>query len=165
MQSMLLYYPMDGFLDAKLYGPRIRAGVDGQDNSDAQYASFRDNFPVLSLLLVVHVSLRRVVDKVFPANQADPSSLLSHRVYFDLGFALCFLVGVHGFSILKIFIILSLNYTIAKSMGGSKALPAVTWLFNIGVLFLNEWFDGYRFAHIHQIAAPMVPLIPACADR
>ena len=154
---MLRYCPMDGFLDEKSYEPREQREIDGQDNSDAQYASFRDNFPVLTLLLMIHVSLRRVVDKVFPANPADSSSLLSHRVYFDLFFALCFLLGVHGFSILKVFIILSLNYTIAKSMGGSKALPAVTWLFNIGVLFLNEWFDGYRFAHIHQIFAPMVP--------
>ena len=113
---------------------------------------------MLALLCVVHVSLRRVVDKLFPANRADPSSLLSHRVYFDLFFALCFLIGVHGFSTLKIFVILSLNYMIAKSMGGSKALPAVTWIFNIGFLFLNEYFDGYRFAHIHQIAAPMVSL-------
>lgn len=112
---------------------------------------------MLALLGVVHVSLRRVMDKLFPANRADPSSLLSHRVYFDLFFASCFLIGVHGFSTLKIFVILSLNYLIAKSMGGSKALPAVTWIFNIGMLFLNEWFDGYRFAHIHPIAAPMVP--------
>jgi protein-cysteine N-palmitoyltransferase HHAT len=93
---------------------------------------------------------------IFPAQQT-PSSMLSHRVYFDLIFALCFLVGVHGFSTLKILVILSLNYAIAKQLGASKALPAVTWIFNIGMLFLNEYFDGYRFAHIHEIAAPLVP--------
>ena len=88
--------------------------------------------------------------------QSNPDSLLSHRVIFDLFFAFCFLVGVHGFSVLKIFAILTLNYSIAKCMSGSKALPAVTWIFNIGILFLNEWYDGYRFQHIHPIAAPLV---------
>jgi len=106
-------------------------------------------------LLVVHVTLRKVVTAIFPP-QPNPSSLLSHRVYFDLFFALAFLSGVHGLNTLKILIILSLNYAIAKNLGGTKALVPVTWLFNIGVLFLNEWFDGYRFSHIHDFAAPLV---------
>jgi protein-cysteine N-palmitoyltransferase HHAT len=103
----------------------------------------------------VHVLLRRTFTALYPPQQ-NPSSLLSHRVYFDLFFALCFLVAVHGFNTLKILIILGLNYAIAKSLGGSKALPLATWVFNIGVLFLNEWCDGYRFAHIHPLAAPLV---------
>ena len=63
---------------------------------------------------------------------------------------------MHGFNALKIFIILTLNYAIAKNLGGSKILPLATWIFNIGVLFLNEWFDGYRFAHIHALVEPLV---------
>ena len=35
-------------------------------------------------------------------------------------------------------------------------MPLVTWLFNIGILFLNEWYDGYQFQHIHDLAAPLV---------
>jgi hypothetical protein len=52
-----------------------------------------------------------------------------------------------------------LNYTIAKQLGGQKVLPLVTWVFNVGVLFLNEWFDGYQFRDIHHLAAPLVPLL------
>jgi len=86
---------------------------------------------------------------------------LDHRVVFDLFFALCFLIGVHGTNIIKILIILSLNYTIAKQLGGRKVLPWVTWVFNVGVLFLNEWFDGYQFRDIHNLAAPLVPFYPS----
>jgi protein-cysteine N-palmitoyltransferase HHAT len=112
---------------------------------------------VLTVLLLVHTVFRRVFTTIFPPKD-DPSSRLSHRVSFDLLFASCFLIGVHGFNTLKIFIILALNYAIAKNLGGSKVLPAVTWIFNVGVLFLNEWYDGYRFAHIHAIAEPLVRL-------
>jgi protein-cysteine N-palmitoyltransferase HHAT len=76
-------------------------------------------------------------------------------MYFDLFFALCFLIGVHGFNTTKILIILSLNYAIVKN-APVKTLPAATWIFNIGVLFLNEWFDGYRFGHIHELGAHLV---------
>lgn len=110
---------------------------------------------MLSVLIVLHVSLRRLFTAVYPP-QSNPLALLSHRVYFDLLFAFCFLIGVHGFNTIKILIILGLNYAIAKNLAGMKALPWVTWLFNIGVLFLNEWYDGYQFQHIHSLAAPLV---------
>lgn len=112
----------------------------------------------------MHVALRRFFMTTFPP-QNDPSSLLSHRVIFDFLFALCFLAGVHGLSTLKILLILTLNYIIAKTLGGTKALTAVTWLFNIGVLFLNEWYDGYTFASVHSFAAPLVGYpLSACAE-
>jgi len=87
-----------------------------------------------------------------------------------LFFALCFLIGIHGFNTLKIFVILVLNFAIAKKLGGAKLLPLATWLFNIGVLFLNEWYDGYRFGHIHNLASPLVcpgkiQLIIGCVQR
>ena len=111
--------------------------------------------PILTLLYVVHVALRRVFAAVSPP-QSTPEARLKHRIIFDLVFAFCFLAGVHGTNIIKIFIILALNYTLARSLGGSKIMPLVTWLFNIGVLFLNEWYDGYQFRHIHDLAAPLV---------
>lgn len=106
-------------------------------------------------LLLLHITVRKAFTAIFPPRD-DPASRLSHRVAFDLLFASCFLIGVHGFNTLKIFVILALNYAIAKNLGGSRALPLATWIFNVGVLFLNEWYDGYRFAHIHAIAEPLV---------
>lgn len=89
--------------------------------------------------------------------KTDPSSRLAHRIRYDLFFAFCFLVGVHGFNTIKILLILILNYVLAKRLGGTRGLGVVTWAFNVGVLFLNEWYDGYRFGDIHDIAAPLVP--------
>lgn len=145
---------MDLRTESRIY-PLFIYSNDVQDNSDAQYASFRDNLPILALLLVVHVSLRRMFTAIVPP-ESNPTSLLNHRVFFDLFFALCFLIGVHGFNTLKIMVILSLNYAIAKKLGGAKVVPLVTWIFNVGVLFLNEWYDGYRFGHIHPLLSPLV---------
>jgi len=112
----------------------------------------------LGALLFAHISLRRLFDALRPP-KSDATSRLTHRIGFDLLFAFCFLVGVHGFNTVKILVILLLNYALAKSLGGTRALGVATWVFNVGVLFLNEWYDGYRFADIHEIAAPLVPVL------
>jgi hypothetical protein len=61
------------------------------------------------------------------------------------------LFGLHGTSAIKVLIIVSLNYLLAKKtifMG--KAAPVAYWTFNIAVLFLNEWFGGYKFGNVHE---------------
>lgn len=60
------------------------------------------------------------------------------------------LIGLHGFSVIKMSVIFSLNYTIAKYCKGSRMGPLLTWLFNAAVLFANEYKEGYRFADIHS---------------
>jgi hypothetical protein len=74
---------------------------------------------------------------------------------------------VHGFNTLKIVVILVANYALARGLGGTRGLGIVTWGFNVGVLFLNEWYDGYRFGDIHDFAAILVSLIIqlACCSR
>jgi protein-cysteine N-palmitoyltransferase HHAT len=63
---------------------------------------------------------------------------------------------VHGFNTVKIVVILVANYALARGLGGTRGLWVATWGFNVGVLFLNEWYDGYRFGDIHDFAAPLV---------
>lgn len=60
------------------------------------------------------------------------------------------LLGLHGASALKILAIFSLNYALAKSLGGKGVMPFAVWGFNVAILFLNEIHDGYRFASIHS---------------
>ena len=55
---------------------------------------------------------------------------------------------LHGTSALKVLAIVSANYAIAKACRGSRAGPALTWMFNAAVLFLNERYHGYRFGDI-----------------
>ena len=61
-----------------------------------------------------------------------------HRVPFYLIFSLITLTILHGASVLKVLVILSANYALAKATGGTRFAVPVTWLFNAGVLLANE---------------------------
>lgn len=130
--------------DGWLFGRKV-------DNSDSQYAGFRDNVPYLSILLVVHPFLRRAY-KSF-SQPSDSSQVLVSRLAFDFVSGLVFITALHGFSALKVLAILYINYCIALSVSRSS-VPAVTWIFNIAVLFTNEFAQGYRFSSITEAAAP-----------
>lgn len=66
----------------------------------------------------------------------------------SLVFSALFLIGLHGASFIKILIILSINYMIAKVFRGSRWGPTLTWVFNGLVLFANERYAGYRFGDV-----------------
>ena len=92
-----------------------------QDNSDAQYASFRDNVPYLVLLLIAHPLVRRIYDSCVSRSSTTtkPSSSstaaagdaqLEQRMRFDFVFGLIFITVLHGVSALKVlFILLIVN--------------------------------------------------------
>lgn len=139
-----------------------------QDLSDSQYASFRDNMPYLAILLVVQPLLRRAYETIRPLPTRNGSSKasgkafisaiegdarLDQRASFDFGFALVFLTAMHGFSALKVLLILYINFAIGTRLP-RKLIPAATWIFNISILFANELCGGYRFADIASLLAP-----------
>jgi hypothetical protein len=66
-----------------------------------------------------------------------------------VAFSILVVLGLHGTSIIKIFVILGVNYMIAKYGRGQKWAPLATWVFNGAVLFANEWNSGYTFAALH----------------
>lgn len=66
------------------------------------------------------------------------------------------IVGLHGTSALKVILIISISYAIGRISGGSKLNPALTWVFNLAVLFLNEANNGYSYANLHPGLAWMV---------
>ncbi|KAI4167631.1 MAG: hypothetical protein LQ343_007049, partial [Gyalolechia ehrenbergii] len=124
------------------------------DNSDQQYSGFRDNLPYLILLLIFHPLSRRLYEKLYPVGQQDGSTSakvsqtpqhlqadvrLDRRVRFDVGFACIYLLALHGASSLKVFVILYINYALAKRLPQSY-VPLATWVFNIGILFANEFY-------------------------
>lgn len=139
------------------------------DNSDDQYASFRDNVPYLFIVMALHPLLRRVFESVY-----KPDTLLSdkvsygrlaetedtsadnkfvQRISFDVGFSILFLLALHGSSAVKVLIILYINYNIATQLKKEYVLAA-TWIFNIGILFANELGKGYPFATIANAIFP-----------
>jgi protein-cysteine N-palmitoyltransferase HHAT len=81
---------------------------------------------------------------------------MNQRSSFDYGFALIFLGALHGFSALKVIIILYLNFSIATRLP-RQYVPAATWIFNIGTLFANELCDGYKFSKIVEFISSAGP--------
>jgi hypothetical protein len=78
---------------------------------------------------------------------------LEQRVSFDFGFAFIFLAALHGFSMLKVLLILYINFSIGTRLP-RKYIPAATWIFNVSTLFANELGGGYKFADIASYLAP-----------
>ena len=144
------------------------------DNSDQQYATFRDNVPYLFVVMTLHPILRRFYDSVYnaaptssstplsddcvsPANSAPATVIadgrMNQRISFDVGFSLLFLLALHGFSAPKVLLILYINYTLAKRLR-KEYVPVATWIFNIGILFANELGKGYPYSDIANIITP-----------
>ncbi len=129
------------------------------------------------LVLTVHPLLRRLYDRIYPTAEphaASPSqsqkgkadghasslvfttaadARLNQRVSFDLAFAFVFLCALHGFSALKVLVILYINFTLATRLPKAQ-VPLVTWAFNIGILFANEFYGGYPFATVAEYLLP-----------
>ncbi|CAG7940162.1 unnamed protein product [Penicillium salamii] len=135
-----------------------------QDNSDTQYASFRDNIPPLLLLLIAHPLLRRVYQRYANRGKTEtkPSShavagasvaRFEQRMHFDFCFGLVFITALHGVSALKVLLILYINFRIGKDVPRSY-VPAATWGFNLCILFANELLGGYPLERIAKVIAP-----------
>ena len=135
-------------LELGFYLLSTRFYVSTQDNSDAQYRSYRTNLPALAALMagffgLKYAYMRPVLHDSSPANNL-------HRVPFYLIFLLIMLTILHGASVLKVLVILSANFALAKATGGTRFAVPVTWLFNAGVLLATEWYEGYAFANLHS---------------
>ena len=107
----------------------------------------------MAILLAVHPILRRAWNSAFPLPVSSSSprpppeaaeARLTQRTSFDYVFALFFLAVLHGFSSLKVLLILYINYSIATRLP-RQYVPWVTWIFNVSTLFANELCEGYRF--------------------
>ena len=71
------------------------------------------------------------------------------------------LLVLHGLSAVKILIIVSLNYFASRSSkppAVNKAWPAILIAGNMGILFLNEQYDGYKLGQLHAVLGPLVCL-------
>ncbi|KAG8625457.1 hypothetical protein KVT40_007208 [Elsinoe batatas] len=151
------------------------------DNSDAQYAMFRDHIPYMAALLIAQPLLRRLYGafwRIDSYTQVRPESSngnglshglsasaaanarLEHRISFDFGFAIIFIGALHGVSALKVLLILYVNYKLATGLPRSYVPPA-TWIFNLGVLFANELGHGYPLAEMLSHISPSDPGNPS----
>ncbi|KAH8596665.1 glycerol:H+ symporter-like protein [Bisporella sp. PMI_857] len=133
------------------------------DLSDPQYRAFRYNVQYLAILLVFHPILRKLYAALRPiptragspkpngkpayVSVAEGDARLEQRASFDYYFAFVFLTALHGFSSLKVILILYLNFQVIRTLP-RKFVPAAAWIFNVGLLFSNELCDGYKYKWI-----------------
>ncbi|CEP07705.1 hypothetical protein [Parasitella parasitica] len=118
--------------DGWLFGRKV-------DNSDAQYSQFRDKIPQLIPLVLLHLALNK-------ANRRF--HWIQSNLHFSLIISLLTVFLFHGSSTLKIIFIITTSFSIGRYCKGSKLNPILTWTFNLLVLFINEYYDGYRFSHM-----------------
>lgn len=108
----------------------------------------------MAVVVCAHPLLRKLYDSVSSSGTPEQSKAedqanarLRRRVHFDLVFAFCFLLVLHGSSAIKVFSILYINYLLAKRLPRSM-VPGATWIFNIAILFSNELCHGYPYSDI-----------------
>ncbi len=129
------------------------------------------------LVLALHPLLRRLYNTIYPISESQTtvpsqtpkgtlanttSSLVSsvtadarlnQRVAFDLLFAAVFLCALHGFSAPKVLLILYTNFMLATRLPKAQ-IPLVTWIFNVGILFANEYYKGYPYGSLVKYMLP-----------
>lgn len=111
------------------------------------------NLPYMTALLIFHPLARKLYNSVFPlpsGRENNGTSRLNQRASFDFAFAILFLVALHGFSALKVLLILYANYQLGVILP-KKYVPVATWVFNIGVLFANDLCNGYQFKSVASL--------------
>ena len=149
-----------------------------QDDSDFQYKTFREHFPLLAVLLAVYCSLSWLSSRFGGGKAAQVPSLRSsghsqstaapQRRFFLAVFTAVFVVALHGTNALKLGLVLLINYTIARSFGGTRVAPVLIWTFNIGTLAAVHWNDGFPWRDLSWQLGWLVSaaaLLPSsCAD-
>ncbi|KAI0373624.1 MBOAT-domain-containing protein [Pilatotrama ljubarskyi] len=120
------------------------------DNSDAQYRSFRTGLPSLVLLATAFLGFKHLYTLAARQTRSASDTSNLYQVPFLVAFSTLMLFGLHGTSALKVLLVLSVNYAIAKFTAGSKANPVLTWVFNGLVLFAIERNSGFKFSAIHS---------------
>ncbi|KAH3688471.1 hypothetical protein WICPIJ_000534 [Wickerhamomyces pijperi] len=110
------------------------------DNSDSQYRFFRDNFPLLSVLMFAHVGLRKGVKCLIPNLT---------RKTFDFWFGLVFLVAVHGVNSFKVLFHVMIMFAIARLFQTKyKIAVLLLWSYGITTLFLNDRYRNIKLAEV-----------------
>ncbi len=122
-----------------LYMHRLSVGWFGilMDNSDSQYAGFRNKIPILFGVMLSHFTISRLFN-----------SKLTR-----LGFSIAYLCLLFGASVFKLLAILLGNYAITMRLWNNRNLPIICWIYCVGTMLLSNYYDGFRFGHISDYLA------------
>eukprot|EP01102_Stenamoeba_stenopodia_P000799 TRINITY_DN1074_c0_g1_i1.p1 TRINITY_DN1074_c0_g1~~TRINITY_DN1074_c0_g1_i1.p1 ORF type:complete len:541 (-),score=87.36 TRINITY_DN1074_c0_g1_i1:23-1645(-) len=151
-----------------------------EDVSDLQWNAWRQSFPLLFVFLSFFVAisqlLRYLLSQYTVANsstnnntetdtnkyghnsssskslsfQISPNTNKKIRMIYYVAMGLLMTGVMHTWGAIWLWVVLGLNYGIAKTLKRDKLMPVVTWMFNITVVFSNYYFGGYKFRWIHE---------------
>ncbi|XP_078156795.1 MBOAT (membrane bound O-acyl transferase) family protein [Carex rostrata] len=131
----------------RLYGLR-KGWLAGRFNdiSDAQWRSFRENLPILTIVMGSFVTIANFLRYQYGMKGRGMSLLWTIL-------SLCYLVYLHGACVAFIFAIASANYFISKTFVESRYYLGILWSFNVAFLVLNRVYEGYPFSLFGQSLA------------
>ena len=145
---------------ASLVGPRAGGALRASwltpllgrriDRADHQWRSFRDAIPLLAGVAVGFVALSHGARALLRARGHAPGSpsFRRGRTRFYAAAGLAFLAVLHGADLAKVLLLGGAHRALTRALAGTRALVPCVWAFSVGVLFLNEWHGGYRWADV-----------------
>lgn len=107
-----------------------------------QYAQFRNHLPTLVLLACGYL----IASHIYRRATQDRDSM--RQTYFYFAASALVVTALHGTSLIKILVIVTTSFMIGQLAGNSAWNPFLTWTFNLGILFANEYYKGYKFESI-----------------
>ncbi|KAI9480837.1 MAG: MBOAT, membrane-bound O-acyltransferase family-domain-containing protein [Benjaminiella poitrasii] len=123
------------------------------DNSDLQYAQFRNHLPLLLALAFIYFVTSRLYDRLIQSTYAkNCDSRVKRKTTFNLIVSLIVITSLHGTGLIKVLVIITTSYILGRIGRGSKWNPFLTWTFNLWVLFMNERYNGYTFESLFGLA-------------
>ncbi|KAJ2107987.1 glycerol transporter [Coemansia sp. S142-1] len=130
------------------------------DLSDGQWDTFRSHLPAFASLMFLYVAMNwvfrlAVVRRVSREFLQTPTKVRGFlpTLWFPFLFATVFAIILSGVSTVFILAFTGVNFVLAKRFGGRRWAPAVFWVFNMAVLFANEYYKGYEFGRMLQSLA------------
>ncbi|KAJ2541819.1 glycerol transporter [Coemansia sp. RSA 1853] len=120
------------------------------DLSDGQWDTFRERLWIFACAMFAFVALNRVFRRMVDRMDVDKMRGTLPQLWFVCVFATAFIVVLSGASIIFIVGLAWINYVVAKKCAGKRWAPLVIWAYNMAMLFSNERYKGYSFAHIAE---------------
>ncbi|KAI5063101.1 hypothetical protein GOP47_0021648 [Adiantum capillus-veneris] len=111
------------------------------DVSDSQWRSFRENLPLLALVMASFILINTTTRSLFSLQGKGTARMW-------LVSSLVFIFYLHGACSFLMLTIAFGNFLLVKVMAGSSCLPPILWLYNMVFLVSNRVYEGYSFSQI-----------------
>eukprot|EP00386_Alphamonas_edax_P000417 GDKI01001285.1.p1 GENE.GDKI01001285.1~~GDKI01001285.1.p1 ORF type:complete len:575 (+),score=135.99 GDKI01001285.1:57-1781(+) len=112
------------------------------DNYDAQWRAFRGSIHLLIGGSIIFCLISKGIRHV-QRNSKNKSVFLLWQMAFGMGYCLY----LHGSGFIFALTLALINFGISFLCSKQGYIgPVATWVFNVGILFLNEAYHGYSFA-------------------